>query len=1043
MIQNVQKVTSPASYQDGLLTEKRSVGSLSTPDKGRCLTTFWDEIVKKTSLSDEFDVEAFFQIIRERLNSPEKEVRQHALRVLKDFIPVVNRHVLETNINSILEDVLNNLGHGAPSIRKSSIDCLYMYVKHSDDSDNALKNIVFTGMYKEPHGSHLKTNTVAGIIMALPNLILPHISQDTLYYVITALFNKLVQVTYQEVALKALLRTEAVLGKERFRSILNICGYDNREKDLDLLSEVYGINPETIREFQPDDEEDDDFDGILNDSVTLKEPVDDDVILEAEIKLDSGDAITMKVHEENYTLSSPTSESEDSKKEYNRKGSDVGDGTTDDEKKDYFPRSPRKVRFGGEVIKMRTPDSDGHSSENNSKKDASLNNNTKSSIPIRIRKSNSYQDIGENDNSISNDRPSLVEYKKSFIPIRKAAQGDKFDVIENMKPSKSFSIFPETDSHYSTNNFNRITGMDNAGIYGRNGRWNPKGINHDFRNGYGNNGLIQYDSHSVATNYNFLDNNFRVRGRGPGQYNAFNSRRGYSSASPISLIPVAGHRNRSNHSAPEIYNTSNQDDYIPQNTRFCDNNSAFLIENESKQETLPNNFSSGSSSKSPSNLSAESIAESNNRSNNSINKPTPTPVASVNASPKSTEIKIEDVTDTILISSEESDNVPDRNSVCGSTTPENIVINSPVTSQSTITEITSPSGSQTSLLDQRKATEMVSKNMNLSKSDSDLRYSSPLEVRTTTNSAPSTVKAMAFTPLKDHVVYSESPIELPNCNGANIASSLPDSLDANSISADPQTRPSKMIKNRTTVSSTRGKKLYKQKSVNLPKRQNLSTTMTQLESKDWDTTIKGLKAISILIKESPFQLNGHLHSVCVLLGKHIRSLRSQVARSACNATADLFMFPVKSLEVEVDDLAAALFHRTADTNKFLRSDAKNALDKMCSNLPPTRVIAVILNKGVCHHNPIVRCESARLLNQISQTLGHEKVFQLPKDTRDKLLKTAANFLGEGNYETRQHTQKLLLYLCQHKQFWKTVVSTLSPTHVRAIGNVVQKRLQNN
>lgn len=103
---------------------------------------------------------------------------------------------------------------------------------------------------------------------------------------------------------------------------------------------------------------------------------------------------------------------------------------------------------------------------------------------------------------------------------------------------------------------------------------------------------------------------------------------------------------------------------------------------------------------------------------------------------------------------------------------------------------------------------------------------------------------------------------------------------------------------------------------------------------------------------------------------------------------------------ELEEIAVPLLHRTADTNKFLRSDANAALDKMCLNMAPPRVVSILSAKGVGHHNALVRCTAARLLCSITNRLGTEKIFQLPKDSRDKILLSGANMLTEGNLETR-------------------------------------------
>ncbi|XP_060531556.1 uncharacterized protein LOC132705139 [Cylas formicarius] len=88
------------------------------------------------------------------------------------------------------------------------------------------------------------------------------------------------------------------------------------------------------------------------------EIIEDKVILETEITLRSGPNITMKIHEESRPGSgiSRTFESE----EDSRKIGVIKVLETDSESDFYEEcrKSPRKVRFGGESVKMRTPESD-------------------------------------------------------------------------------------------------------------------------------------------------------------------------------------------------------------------------------------------------------------------------------------------------------------------------------------------------------------------------------------------------------------------------------------------------------------------------------------------------------------------------------------------------------------------------------------------------------------------------------------------------------------------------------------------------------------
>lgn len=73
---------------------------------------------------------------------------------------------------------------------------------------------------------------------------------------------------------------------------------------------------------------------------------------------------------------------------------------------------------------------------------------------------------------------------------------------------------------------------------------------------------------------------------------------------------------------------------------------------------------------------------------------------------------------------------------------------------------------------------------------------------------------------------------------------------------------------------------------------------------------------------------------------------------------------------------------------------------MCLNMSTPRVVSVITTRGSSHPNAIVRCTTARLLCSIVQRIGAERVFQMPRDTRDRILYSSANMLLEGSLETR-------------------------------------------
>ncbi|KAJ8937882.1 hypothetical protein NQ314_011665 [Rhamnusium bicolor] len=68
----------------------------------------------------------------------------------------------------------------------------------------------------------------------------------------------------------------------------------------------------------------------------------------------------------------------------------------------------------------------------------------------------------------------------------------------------------------------------------------------------------------------------------------------------------------------------------------------------------------------------------------------------------------------------------------------------------------------------------------------------------------------------------------------------------------------------------------------------LQQSLAQLNSNEWEITIQGLQALGKMTRQHPETIEAQIHTVCVSLARHIKNLRSQVARSACHTASELF-----------------------------------------------------------------------------------------------------------------------------------------------------------
>lgn len=86
------------------------------------------------------------------------------------------------------------------------------------------------------------------------------------------------------------------------------------------------------------------------------------------------------------------------------------------------------------------------------------------------------------------------------------------------------------------------------------------------------------------------------------------------------------------------------------------------------------------------------------------------------------------------------------------------------------------------------------------------------------------------------------------------------------------------------------------RSANKPK-EMLQQALAQMSNPEWEVIVQGLQNLTKVTKYHPEVVEAHIHNVCVGLGKHIKNLRSQVARIACNTASELFATCRRGLDI--------------------------------------------------------------------------------------------------------------------------------------------------
>ena len=233
---------SPPSPPPPVKMQKRRASIEENQSRGLSvlqLTPLWEHIIRTNSMPRSINLSDVFNEFFERLRDPEWQVRQHALRVLVDVLIVMGQQA-DYHIQNLVHPLVDNLGHIAPAVRKGALDALRVYVAQTSMPETVMLDIMTYGMDRPAKDPFSGRMTVA-VLLALPALILPILITAKRGYVvkavIDALAGKMVKITYQEIALKILIKIRDMVGTTEFFEQMP----SNVKKDFELLCKVYGL----------------------------------------------------------------------------------------------------------------------------------------------------------------------------------------------------------------------------------------------------------------------------------------------------------------------------------------------------------------------------------------------------------------------------------------------------------------------------------------------------------------------------------------------------------------------------------------------------------------------------------------------------------------------------------------------------------------------------------------------------------------------------------------------------------------------------------
>lgn len=419
------------------------------------LTPLWEHIIRTKCLPDNLNETEMFDEFIERLRDPEWQVRQHALRVLVDVLIVMGQRS-DQFFGPVILPLVENLAHGTTAVRKGALDALKVYMTETAMPETILLDIINLSL-EQKHNSENGGRICIGVMLSLPSLVHTTIGTSKQSYllraVIDALTAKMVQITYQEVALKALLRIRELIGGREFSEYMKHSVY----REFELLCNVYGLpsSPMNARDIGMEpypsrkwndvpasaessnckvkrtelcwrDPNDDSYDeegnptkirrkfhsaskvlvGPPNNRMTNKDkaPLDvekERVIMETEIKIQDT-AVTMRIFEANNENEISCSEEDDissicehsgvvrvlTDSELDETNNNTSNSSND---KDHIDSNSgrntasgiKRVTFGGEEFKLRTPDSDSVLQSDNDDLAKTINQIDQKGIPFQ------------------------------------------------------------------------------------------------------------------------------------------------------------------------------------------------------------------------------------------------------------------------------------------------------------------------------------------------------------------------------------------------------------------------------------------------------------------------------------------------------------------------------------------------------------------------------------------------------------------------------------------------------------------------------------
>lgn len=159
------------------------------------------------------DRHGLFHVFQSSLCDIDPNVRLRCIEFISEIVPEFGTD-LDNCMSLILPQLVSNLGNHTVSVKKSAIQTLHVYMRHSSNVGSVFNAIIEHGLESEDK----RTRTES--LVALPILITPNLAHEDLFVLTKALVTILESASRPEPTVLSLDRIRNVVGEEKFDDYL-------------------------------------------------------------------------------------------------------------------------------------------------------------------------------------------------------------------------------------------------------------------------------------------------------------------------------------------------------------------------------------------------------------------------------------------------------------------------------------------------------------------------------------------------------------------------------------------------------------------------------------------------------------------------------------------------------------------------------------------------------------------------------------------------------------------------------------------------------